>query len=287
MAIIRAFRGFVDELTDRFGSHYSETLDAIEQQADKELDDLLSQLSPKQIQELLDTIRARRSLITSGPAYQNEVVSISKQMLTFGAAGIGLTVAFAKDLSNLPPLFLRAIGVAGIFYLNLIALSLFSIFVFLWQSRFRYPFLYFRKIGNAVPFFYYQTLSPQTPRSTFQTAEEKCTAAKLYADDLLSFLHHLLPEMPTDGLSNDAHGTPVPSADAKSAAACKTGDAQERERRLKRRVVRDELQQYFLVIAYQGYTNQYEVRMNNQFLYGLISSAIAAAAVALYAFVLR
>ena len=40
--------------------------------------------------------------------------------------------------------------------------------------------------------------------------------------------------------------------------------------KVKRHLIRDELQQYFLILSYQGYVNQYEVKMNNQFLYGLI-----------------
>lgn len=282
----RALRGFWDELTDAFGVRYGEQLVTIENEASSEFERLLSQLSKAQLEGLLETIRARRGLLSSGPAYQNEVVSISKQILTFGAAGIGLTAAFAKDLNTLPPLFLRVIGVAGLFYLNLIVLSLYSLFVFLWQSRFRYPFLYFRKIGNAVPFFYYQTLSPETPRSTFQTADEKCFAAKLYSDDLLKFLRHLTPDM--EEMRSDPSTPPsARNADERCAPLVTNDHVQEHGLRSLRRVVRDELQQYFLVIAYQGYTNQYEVRMNNQFLYGFISSAVGAAALAVYSFVWR
>ena len=40
----------------------------------------------------------------------------------------------------------------------------------------------------------------------------------------------------------------------------------------------------FYLISYQGYVNQYEVTMNNQFLYGLMASAGSAAVLALYVF---
>ena len=54
------------------------------------------------------------------------------------------------------------------------------------------------------------------------------------------------------------------------------GDAQneESENNLNalKRQAKDELQQYFLLISYQGYVNQYEVRINNYFIYGIVGS---------------
>ena len=165
-------------------------------------------------------------------------------------------------------------GVAVLFYVDLIGLSLYTIFGFTWQTRFRYPFLYFRKIGNTVPFFYYQAVSPETPRSMFQTTDEKIFAADLYAEDLVRFLQHIVPEMKLGGKRNASEDRFIDS---------ETPQAEENpELRLKRRMVRDELQQYFLLISYQGYVNQYEVKMNNQFLYGLIASVGAAAALAMF-----
>jgi hypothetical protein len=259
---LRIVQGFWDELSGRFPHLYGEQLDKIESETEAAIESLLSILSADQLKKLLETIRERRSLVYTNAAYGNEIVSTSKQILAFGGAGIGLVAAFAHNLADLPSALLKLIGIAALFYLDLIALSLITILQFVWLTRFRYPFLYFRRIGNTTPFFYYQAISPKVPRSTFQTAEEKYLAAQLYGEDLIKFIRHLIPE-PSDG---SAEGD------------CRSED------RLMRKVVRDELQQYFLLISYQGYVNQYEVRMNNYFLSGLMASIVAVTVVAVCAF---
>ena len=263
MGARRLFFGFFDELTDRFGTHYAGKLDALETATETRINKELEGLDPAQLAELTKSTREQRKLISTGAAYGNEVVSTSKQILAFGAAGIGLTAAFSKDLATLPTPLLKLIGVAAIFYLNLSILALYTLFCFLWQTRFRYPFLYFSRIGNAVPYFYYRAISTETPRTVFQTAAEKMIGASHYANDLVDFVRYLRP--PTkDSDGGGAEGT--------AALDCA------------RKQARDELQQYFLHLSYQGYVNQYEVRMNNQFLYGLIASVAAALALAVYAY---
>src|ERR1700687_1291018 len=165
--------GFFDELSSRFSSKYGSAVEAIEDEAEGKIDSILARISPAELEELLKTVRDRRGLVSVDAAYGNEIISISKQILSFGGAGIGLAAAFSHNLAELPVFIVKSMGVAILFYANLIGLSLFTIFGFIWQSRFRYPFLYFRRIGNTVPFFYYQAISPETPRSIFQTAAEK------------------------------------------------------------------------------------------------------------------
>jgi hypothetical protein len=257
-SIIRPVLGLWDELTDRFGAAKGDELAKIEQDAEQTIESEFAKLNPQELASLVGSLRERRKLVTTGAAYANEVVATSKQILTFGGAGIGLAAAFSRELATLPPALLAIIASAALFYLNLIALSLYTLFSYLWQARFRYPFLYFNKIGNTMPNFYYSALSPSTPRHTFQTAEEKLVAAELYAKDLEAFLRYMIP-------TRDA------AKPAEDAAAKLWVDGNSR-------AARDELQQYFLLLSYQGYVNQYEVRLTNQFLYGLVSSAIAAGA---------
>lgn len=254
---IRPVRGLWDELTDRFGTAKREELAKIEQDAEQAIESELAKLKPEELAALAVSLRERRKQVTTGAAYANEVVATSKQILTFGGAGIGLAAAFSRELATLPPALLAIIASAALFYLNLIALSLYTLFSYLWQARFRYPFLYFTKIGNTIPNFYYSAISASTPRHTFQTADEKLEAARLYAMDLKAFLSYMIPPRAEDE---------KPVADT-AAKLWIEGNA---------RAVRDELQQYFLLLAYQGYVNQYEVRLTNQFLYGLVSSAISA-----------
>lgn len=256
-------RGFFDELTDHFGRCYRTELEALESRTEIKLDQRISGLDSNGLDSLISSIREQRQLVSTGAAYGNEIVSTSKQILAFGAAGIGFTAAFSRDLASLPPAFLKLVGIAALFYFNLTALSFFTLFGFLWQTRFRYPFLYFARIGNTRRYFYYRAISPATPRTIFQTAKEKMAGAELYADDLLAFFEHSLPGKPEQQTPDRVNEPGI---------------------QRKRMAVRDELQQYFLLLSYQGYINQYEVRMNNQFLYGLISSLVAAGAIAVYAF---
>jgi hypothetical protein len=251
-------RGFLDEVTQRFARQCGPELQILEADASGELDAALTGLSKDQLDNLLVTIRARRGLLSVGAAYGNEVVATSKQILAFGGAGIGLAAAFLQKLAEVPPPILKGVAFVALFYGNLILLSLYIIFSFAWQARFRYPFLYFRSIGNTSPFFYYQAISPDTPRSMFQSAAEKLFAADLYAKDLIRFVRYHVKD-----LVPPATATTSPSAVDAAAA--------------QRRVVRDEIQQYFLILSYQGYVNQYEVQMNNHFLYGIIGAAFAAA----------
>lgn len=260
--------GFFDELTERFHARYATSLESIETPAAAEIDAALSKLSLQQLEVLKTVIRDHRSLLVTNAAYGNEIIAISKQILAFGGAGIGLAVAFSQRFAEMPPAALRIAGVVAIFYGNLILLSLYTIFIFVWQSRFRYPFLYFRQIGNAFPFFYYQSISPDTPRAIFQSADQKMMAAQLYATDLIKFLRYHVEKY-------------VPASAAPAPAAVGSGNgANGEDAKVKRHLIRDELQQYFLILSYQGYVNQYEVKMNNQFLYGLIGSAISALAIA-------
>jgi hypothetical protein len=273
---MRMLRGFIDELIEAFPGAYGQKLDGVESQAEQEIDKLMEGLNEGQLKELLETVRQRRGLVDTNAAYGNEVVSTSKQILAFGGAGIGLVAAVATKLADLPPQFLKLVGLVTLFYLNLTGLSLFTILQFVWLTRFRYPFLYLRKIGNTIPFFYYQAISPEVPRSTLQTAEEKYLAVELYAKDFVKFVKHLIPDMVASAASDDPQGKRVASV-----------DTDKPDLRLKRRVVRDELQQYFLLISYQGYVNQFEVRMNNQFFYGVSASIVSTIVLAVYVFGFR
>lgn len=214
-----------------------------------------AQLSRDEIDCLLEVLRARRGSLATGAAYNNEIISISKQILAFGGAGLGIVAAFAKSLSDLPSAILKPLALLSLFYVDLTILSLFTIIQFVWLTRIRYPFLYLQRIGNTVPYFYYRTISPEVPRHLILTADEKVRSIELYAADLVRFIRYHLPQR-TDGAPN-----PPDNHDAGL--------------KLKRRELQDELQQYFLLISYQGYVNQFEVRMNNCFLYGLIASILS------------
>src|SRR5947209_8206018 len=96
-------KGFLDECMRRLSLGHSAQIREIEQKADTQLSGLLANLSEGQMRGALEIVRQRRSLLNTSPAYNNEVVNISKQLLTFGGAGLALAAAFAKDVATLPP----------------------------------------------------------------------------------------------------------------------------------------------------------------------------------------
>ncbi len=104
-------------------------------------------------------------------------------------------------------------------------------------------------MGNAIPYFYYRAMSANIPYWFFQTKDNKMKAIEIYLNDLKKFTKYTVESV---------------------------GDAQneESENNLNalKRQAKDELQQYFLLISYQGYVNQYEVRINNYFIYGIVGS---------------
>jgi hypothetical protein len=77
------------------------------------------------------------------------VVGICKQVLAFGIAGIALAVGFLDKLKTVPLGAQKLLAVIGVFYVELLLCSLFVLIMYTLQSRFRYPFLYFDRIGNT------------------------------------------------------------------------------------------------------------------------------------------
>jgi hypothetical protein len=106
------------------------------------------------------------------------------------------------------------------------------------QARFRYPSLYFENIGNAWPFFYYATITP-VARAPIQSASQRFVAAAAYAKDFASFSERVLKEEPKERL-------------------------------------RAELQQYFLLMSYQGYVHQFSLRLASIFIYGFTGAVCTA-----------
>ena len=245
--ISHTFNSLITEFSNL--SKFRTCINELEDSTEKEINYSLSTFDAKQLEEFIELVRHRKGQIDVSPAYGNEVVSISKQILSFGAAGLAFVAAFARDISSLPEEFVLPISFIGLLYFNLVLLSLFIIFLFLYQSRFRYPFLYLKSMGNAIPYFYYRAMSANIPYWFFQTKDNKMKAIEIYLNDLKKFTKYTVESV---------------------------GDAQneESENNLNalKRQAKDELQQYFLLISYQGYVNQYEVRINNYFIYGIVGS---------------
>jgi hypothetical protein len=219
-------------------SDYRPKLPPIDDATDASISSLLSGLPQESRDEILARIRERRDKLTLSSDITNQVISVCGTLLGFGAAGVGLSVGFADKIRQLPVLAQKIIVAAGIVYLELAIVSLIVLVIYMIQARFRYPFLYLQKIGNTWPFFYYATISPEISRAPIQTSTQLLSAARYYADDFVTFTKKAIAETSEDQLRN-------------------------------------ELQQYYLLIAYQGYVNQFSLRLTNFFFYGLIASISA------------
>lgn len=217
-------------------AQYSSLLEPVEEEVDRFLLAATKDLNKPEIQELIRTVKARREKLPLSTGITNQIVGICQQILAFGAAGIALAVGFVEKARAFPVGVQKTLAIAGIWYLELMVLSLLVLMWYMLQARFRYPFLYLKKIGNAWPWFYYPSISPSVSRSPVQRPHQRVNASIQYAVDFLRFTKRCLEEKPHEQL-------------------------------------RAELQQYFLLMAYMAYVHQFSLRLTNIFFYGLVGSA--------------
>jgi len=190
------------------------------------------------LDNVIKLVRDRRNGLPLSTGITDQIVGISQQLLAFGAAGFALAIGFLDKIRSFSVPVQKYFAVFGIFYLELIIVSLTLLIVYMLQARFRYPFLYFKEIGNAWPFFYYSSISPVS-RCELQSRRARLRASEIYAKDLVVFTTKCVTE---------------------------TKPAQ----------LRNELQQYFLLMSFQGYVNQFSLRLASLFTYGFTGAAATA-----------
>jgi hypothetical protein len=173
---------------------YWKHLPPIDDQTNAEIATLLGALSDDRRKEILTRIRVRRDKLPLSSDITNQVISVCGTLLGFGAAGVALTVGFVDKIRQLPTIAQKIIVAAGIVYSELAAVSLMVLVLYMIQSRFRYPFLYFKKIGNTWPWFYYATVSPQISRNPVQTSQQLLDAGQHYGADFVAFTHKAVGE---------------------------------------------------------------------------------------------
>jgi hypothetical protein len=239
----------LDNIDSAMGSQQqtpASVIAAIEKLADPAVNSILEALPDVRQKELIELVRKRRASLSLGSSTKTEIVGICKQILAFGAAGIGLSIGFSDKFIAAAPAMQKVIVIGAIFYLEIMFVSLLVMLVYTMQARFRYPSLYFSKIGNAWPYFYYASISEGIPRQTWQTKKKLLTGAKLYAQDFLRFSSKVATE----------------------------GTAAE---------LRAEVQQYYLLLSYQGYAHQFSLRLANLFFYGFAGAFLTLVVLAVWA----
>ena len=219
-------------------SDWSRGFAPIENEADAFLRERVNQVALKDVKDWIDSIKGRREKLSLSSGITSQIVSICQQILSFGAAGLALTVGFMDKIKQFTTTVQKLLAIVGIFYFELILLSLLVLIWYMLQARFRYPSLYFEKTGNAWPFFYYAAITP-VARSPIQTSTARFDAAVSYASDLVKFTDLTLGEDPHSRL-------------------------------------RVELQQYFLLMSYQAYVHQFSLRLASIFMYGFVGALFTA-----------
>jgi hypothetical protein len=207
-------------------------INRLEDIVDPYIDTILIKLNGKNAPDLIELIRKRRTALFLSSGMKPEILGICKQVLSFGVAGLALSLGFADRFRYLPPAVQRAIIIGGIFYIDMLIVSLLVLIVYTLQARFRYPFLYFDRIGNTWAAFYYGSISSDVPRRAIQFRRDRLKGATRYAQDFLRFADKVVQET-------------------------------------ERETLRAELQQYFLLLAYSGYAHQFSLRLGNWFVYGI------------------
>jgi hypothetical protein len=150
------------------GSQWTTYLSEIEDPANTYVENLVAEaatsLSDDQIEKLCDRIRVRRQALPLSSSSREQILGISKQILAFGGAGLAAALATANNIRNAGETIQSILALVGILYLELTIVSLVVLIIYMLQARYRYPYLYLEKIGNAWPFFYYAFYMPGLPR---------------------------------------------------------------------------------------------------------------------------
>lgn len=217
---------------------WSTLFSSIDDDLDNHLKTAIANIPEDHVDGIVQTIKGRREKLPISTGITDRILGICQQILAFGAAGLALTIGFVDKVLDFSVPVQKLLAVVGIFYLDLVLLSLIVLVWYMLQAHFRYPFLYFKKIGNAWPWFYYASIS-EVPRRPIQLAKARFRASASYAKDFAEFAEKCLTEKPHERL-------------------------------------RAELQQYFLLMAYSGYVHQFSLRLTNLFAYGLAGSVVSA-----------
>ena len=230
-------------------------LEALDSETSEALDNIVREFcAPRDapIDELVERIRARRQALPLKSGEATEIVGLCKQTIVVGGAVLAMLVTlFGPQYAALTGMGTKkALTVIGIFAGELWMLSLAILILHVLQSTFRYPFLYLRRTGNAWPYFYYAALDPMTPRWPLNSRGHRKDGARYYSKDLLATAKRVVAETPSGRLRN-------------------------------------ELQQYSLLLSYQGYSHQFSLRLCRWYLVGFVGLSLSNILLTLFVLIWR
>jgi hypothetical protein len=200
---IERIQELAQELSPQVGllSDWSKKFPRIEEVVDEFIESSIQGI-PNDATDLLNVIKDRRARLSLSSGITSQIVGICQQILAFGAAGLALTVGFIDKVRQFSIPVQKLLAIIGIFYAELVLISLLVLIWYMLQARFRYPYLYFDQIGNAWPFFYYALITPVS-RWPIQFAKQRFNAATSYAKDFVKFTAKTLQETPKERLRDE------------------------------------------------------------------------------------
>ena len=217
---------------------WKDVCDAIDIAADRAVNQILSTAdTDDRLKEIHDRIVQRRSLGAGKASSADEnLIKTCQYLLGFSLAALTFLLTFGQRIATLPVAVAKILVALGLAFVLVLLASVVILVLHTMQNRYRYPFLYFERIGNPWCWFYYGCISPETPRSPFDWPERlRFKPAKYYAEDFARFAANTVNESKEEALRAD-------------------------------------LQHYFLLMSFQGYSLQFELRTQNIFVYGVGSA---------------
>jgi hypothetical protein len=214
------------------------------QEVDKQTDDcMVKLLNGVDHAEVIRSIHARVNELREMGAGQQDphidepLVRSCQYLLGFSVASLTFLILFSQRLAGLPTMLAKVLIVAGLAFSMLLVTSLVVLIVHVMQGRFRYPFLFLDRSGNPWNWFYYGSISPETPFGFLGLRRWRVSGVTAYATDLTRFSARIIQEPPEGALRAD-------------------------------------IQHLFLLMSYQAHNHQFSVQLANMFVYGVATSLI-------------
>jgi hypothetical protein len=220
-------------------------LNDLEQEVSEYIDQGIQDLCDEgeNLEEMRKEIADRRDRLDLTSGITDEIIGISKRVLGFGVAGGGLVLAFYGNVGV--NIYQNQYLISLAVFLSEISLSsLIVLIMHIYYQRYRYPFLRSREIGNAWQYYYYSALEDESIRHIAKMPSSDKEMMQ-YMKNYIKFFDRIKSES-------------------------------------EKQKLRGEIQQYFLLLYYQAYSNQFTIRLTNTFIYGFTASLISLLAMLSY-----
>jgi hypothetical protein len=198
------FGEMAEYLTPEIGVQFDQVADKLRALADelrrRPSEDLLALRSD--VKEMIDFVTKRGD---AADAERFKYLQSSLQIIGFVLVVFSLVLTGLDKSSGLSASVLVVILSVGLSLSVAVAGALIVILMYFAQARFRYPFIYYRQLGNAWRWFYYGNVKANTPEGEFfyRNKEYQQTFAQNYASDLERYASRYVNDSPPEQILED------------------------------------------------------------------------------------